>query len=161
MRSQKDRGERSVLEVRSGSAVPADYLAANEGLATYRGVLPRSLNERELFPGAVTLALGIAGALPPMSLGTMVLVAGSVVAFDGSLGSNGLIYDDLYTYTLPFRGMRVPARFAALVGSALILLSAYGARRVIGLGRTPRRQNECSSLCSRPALSWTFAAMSS
>jgi hypothetical protein len=36
--------------------------------------------------------------------------------------------------------MRVPARFAALVGSGLILLSAYGARRVFLLGRTPRRQ---------------------
>ena len=60
------------------------------------GVLPRSSNERELFPGTATLALGLVGAMPPMSLGTIVLVAGTAVAFDGSLGFNGLIYDDLY-----------------------------------------------------------------
>ena len=152
MRSQTDRGERSVDEVRAGSAVPSDYLAATEGLAMYRGVLPRSRNERELFPGTATLALGLAGAMPPMSLGTIVLVAGTAVAFDGSLGSNGLIYDDLYAYALPFRGMRVPARFAALVGSGLILLSAYGARRVFLLGRTPRRQAALFALLSASAL---------
>jgi hypothetical protein len=152
MRSQKDRGERSFDEVRSASAVPSDYVAANDGLVMYAGVLPRSKNERELFPGSATLALGLAGAMPPMSLGTIVLVAGTAVAFDGSLGLNGLIYDDLYTYALPFRGIRVPARFAALVGSGLILLSAYGARRVFLLGRTPRRQAVLFALLSAGAL---------
>jgi hypothetical protein len=152
MRSQKDRGERSVAEVRSASAVPSDYVAANEGLVMYRGVLPRSSNERELFPGIATLALGLVGAMPPMSLGTIVLVAGAAVAFDGSLGLNGLIYDDLYASVLPFRGMRVPARFAALVGSGLILLSAYGARRVLLLGRTPRRQAALFAVLSAGAL---------
>src|SRR5687768_13047100 len=152
MRSQNDRGERSVDEVRPSSAVPSDYVAANDGLVMYRGVLPRSSNERELFPGRATLALGLVGAMPPMSLGTIVLVAGTAVAFDGSLGLNGLIYDDLYAYALPFRGMRVPARFAALVGSGLILLSAYGARRVFQLGRTPRRQAALFVLLSAGAL---------
>lgn len=152
MRSQKDRGERSVAEIRSASAVPLDYVAANDGLVMYRGVLPRSSNERELFPGTATLALGLAGAMPPMSLGTIILVAGTAVAFDGSLGLNGLIYDDLYAYALPFRSMRVPARFAALVGSGLILLSAYGARRVFLLGRTARRQAALFALLSAGAL---------
>jgi hypothetical protein len=64
-RSQQDRGERSRDEVRSGSAVPLDYLAISEGLVTYPGPLRRSENERELFPGAVTLGLVIAGAVPP------------------------------------------------------------------------------------------------
>ena len=48
--------------------------------------------------------------------------------------------------------MRVPARFAALVGSGLILLSAYGARRVFLLGRTPRRQAALFALLSAGAL---------
>jgi hypothetical protein len=152
MRSQQDRGERSIAEVRSASALPSDYIAANEGLVMYRGLLPRSSNERELFPGTAALALGLVGAMPPVSLGTIVLLAGTAVAFDGSLGLNGLIYDDLYAYALPFRGMRVPARFAALVASGLILLSAYGARRVLLLGRTPRRQAALFALLSAGAL---------
>ena len=71
-----------------------------------------------------------------MSLGTMALVTGTAVAFDGSLGTNGLVYANLYRYLLPFRGMRVPARFAALVGTGLILLSACGVRRLRRPGRT-------------------------
>jgi hypothetical protein len=140
MRSKQDRGDRSVREVGKGSAVPSDYGAINEGFVTYSGVLPRSENERELFPGTVPIALGLVGALPPVSLGTVVLVAATAVAFDGSLGVNGLFYDELYEFVLPFRGMRMPVRFAAFVSSGLILLSAYGARRVLRLGRTPRRQ---------------------
>ena len=152
MRSQKDRGERSIAEVRAWSAVPSDYVAGTGRLVMYRGVLPRSKEERQLFPGTATLALGLVGAMPPMSLGTIVLIAGTAVAFDGSLGVNGLIYDNLYTYALPFRGMRAPARFAALVGSGLILLSAYGARRVFQLGRTPRQQAALFALLSAGAL---------
>ena len=36
--------------------------------------------------------------------------------------------------------MRVPARFAALVGTGLILLSAYGARRLLRVARTRARR---------------------
>ena len=91
--------------------------------------------ERELFPGVMPLVLGAIGAAPPMSLATMALVAGTAVAFDGSLGTNGLIYGPLYRYALPFRGMRVPARFGALVGTGLVLLAGYGATRLLRLGR--------------------------
>jgi hypothetical protein len=152
LRTQEDRGERAVAEVHPASAVPSDYAAANEGLAMYRGMLPRSSGERDLFPGTATLVLGFAGVMPPMSLGTIVLAAGTAVAFDGSLGLNGLIYDDLYAAAAPFRGMRVPARFAAFVGSGLILLSAYGARRLFLLGRTPRRRATLFVLLSAGAL---------
>lgn len=138
MQSQRARGERSVGEAKYYSARPSDYGATHRRLVTYRNIVPRSLNqpERELFPGTVPLALASIGAMPPMSLGTIALLAGTAVAFDGSLGMNGLIYDELYRYVLPFRGLRVPARFAAFVGTGLILLSAYGARRVFRLGRT-------------------------
>jgi len=138
LRSQAQRGERSIETVKFYSAEPHDYIAAHHRLATYINVVSRSGNqsERELFPGTAPMVLAAIGAVPPMSLGTLALVSGAAVSFDGSLGFNGLIYGHLYAYVLPFRGMRVPARFAALVGTGLILLSAYGARRVLRLGKT-------------------------
>jgi hypothetical protein len=142
VRNQAERGHRSIQEVRSFSATPASYGDRHRFLATYRNIGDRSQNlpERELFPGLLPIALGAIGLAPPVSLGTLALAAGTAVAFDGSLGTNGLIYDELYNYVHPFRGMRVPARFGALVGTGLFLLSAYGAQRVLRLGRTPRRR---------------------
>jgi len=137
LRTDADRGGRSIQEVQFWSATPTSYGDRHRFLAAYRNIGDRSNNlpERELFPGAVPLALGAIGLAPPVSLATLALAAGGALAFDASLGTNGLIYDELYKYVRPFRGMRVPARFAALVGTALILLSAYGARRVLQLGR--------------------------
>ena len=57
--------------------------------------------------------------------------------FDWSLGFKGLTYDDLYKRSVVHRGMRVPARFSVVVGAALALLAAFGARRLLRLGRTP------------------------
>ena len=88
------------------------------------------------FQGWCLSRLASIGLAPPVSLVTLALAAATALTFDGSLGTNGLIYDELYKYVLPFRGMRVPARFAAFVGTGLILLSAYGARRLLRLGRT-------------------------
>lgn len=154
MRSQRDRGERSIDIVKFYSAEPADYGATHHNLATYYSLGSRADNkpERQLFPGVLPIALGAIGAVPPLSLGTMALLTGTAVAFDGSLGTNGLIYDELYKYVLPFRGMRVPARFAALVGTGLILLGAYGARRAIGLGRTPAMRSGIFILLAAGAL---------
>lgn len=137
LRSEAERGGRSIQEVRLFSATPASYGDRHRSLATYRNIGDRSQNlpERELFPGSLPLALAAIGLAPPVSLGTLALMAGTAVAFDGSLGTNGLIYDELYKYVRPFQGMRVPARFGALVGTGLILLSGYGARRVLRLGR--------------------------
>jgi hypothetical protein len=50
-----------------------------------------------------------------------------------SLGSNGIIHPYLYEWFLPFRGLRVPARFAMLVGLALAVLAGFGAARLVGL----------------------------
>ena len=98
------------------------------------------------------LLLAAIGVIPPMSLGTMALVTGTAVVFDGSLGTNGLSYPNLYKYLLPIRGMRVPARFAALVGTGLILLAAYGVRRVLRVGRTSGQKTALLMLIAAGAL---------
>ena len=52
-----------------------------------------------------------------------------------------------------YRGMRVPARFSVVLGSALALLGAVGARRLIGLGRSPRAQ---TAICGVLAIGVLF-----
>jgi len=58
------------------------------------------------------------------------------VAFDGSLGTHGVIFPWLRDYGGPFRGLRVPARFSILVGLALAILAGFAAARI--LERWPR-----------------------
>jgi hypothetical protein len=59
------------------------------------------------------------------------------MAFDWSLGLNGLTYDEVFKRSSVYRGMRVPARFSPVVGAALALLAGYGARRALRIARTP------------------------
>ena len=140
VRTQDDRGPRPLSLVTRHSAVPRDYAVASNRLALYRKLLspPEPQPERDLFPGGMPLVLAVVGGTPPVSMATAALIAATAVSFDGSLGTNGLIYHRLYQHLLPFRGLRVPARFAALVGTGLILLSAFGARRVLMLAGTRR-----------------------
>jgi hypothetical protein len=148
--SRATRGERDPKEVSSFSAAPADYGRAHIRLVTYRSLSGRGpQNERELFPGTSTLALAGAGAVPPLT-GAMIatLVAGAVT-FDWTLGFKGLTYDDLFKHVPAFRGMRVPARFSAVLGSALALLAGYGARRLLAVARTPVAS---ATMCSALAL---------
>jgi hypothetical protein len=54
-----------------------------------------------------------------------------------SLGFNGMLYPWLHEHVLPYRGLRVPARMAMLVGFGLAVLAGYGAARITNL--LPRR----------------------
>jgi hypothetical protein len=77
------------------------------------------------------LILSGAGLLPPIGTSRLAALAGLFVAFDGSLGFNGLLYPALYEWFPPIRGLRVPARFSILVGLSLAILSGFGARRIL------------------------------
>jgi hypothetical protein len=141
MKSRAARGERGLQEVADGSARPSDYSATHVRLATYaRHTRGGNRAERELFPGTSTLALAATGLIPPLTGATIAAIVAGAVGFDWSLGLNGLTYDDLYKLSAVYRGMRVPARFSVVIGSALALLGAFGARRIIRLGPTPRAQ---------------------
>jgi hypothetical protein len=140
LKGREIRGERGREEVLEGSATPADYGHAHWRLASYQWIA-RTNNraERELMPGISTLTLAAVGAVPPPlgAAGIATIVSG-VAAFEWSLGLKGLTYPELYDHSAAFRGMRVPARFSAIVGCALALLGAFGAQRLLRLGRTPR-----------------------
>ena len=61
----------------------------------------------------------------------LIYTAGLLTAFDGSLGLHGVAYPFYYDLIPPFRGLRSPARFAALVGMTLAILAGFGARRAL------------------------------
>jgi hypothetical protein len=153
LQSRADRGERDRTAVKFYSATPADYGHPHGRLAAYQWVT-RETNrpEREIFPGSTPIALAAIGLWPPLGVAQTATIAAGALAFDWSLGVNGLLYDDLYKYVLPYRGMRVPARFAAIVGCALVLLSGYGARRLLRLFRPPPLRQAAFALLAVVAL---------
>jgi len=53
------------------------------------------------------------------------------VAFDGSLGLNGVLYPFLYKLAFPFQSIRVPARFGMLVMLTIAVLAGFGAARLL------------------------------
>lgn len=124
-------GERSVEEVTTWSPHLSTYLVttgdnwlygrANRGTAHPEGIL---------FPGLIALALALVGAFPPFNrvrIGYVVLL---LLAFDLSLGFNGVTYRLLYATALPYRGLRAPGRLFILVSATLSVLAGYGFARL-------------------------------
>lgn len=131
-RARAEHGNRSSAEIEEGSAVVGDYLKTSRRLGAYSWH-ERATNtpERELFPGASTVVLAAVGVVAgPLDV-AVPLGAAAAAAFDWSLGVHGLTYRALTAVVGPFRSVRVPARFAVLFGSALILLAARGVRLIL------------------------------
>jgi len=142
--ARKVVGERTAEEiVTNGSAVVTDYLGPPEENLVYGKVFARfARGERKLFPGFVAIGLALFGIVgtrgtlgtrgTSASRGTLVLAygLGLLIAFDVSLGFNGITYRVLYAYVLPFRGLRIPARSGMLVGFALAVLAGFGVARI-------------------------------
>jgi hypothetical protein len=134
MTSRTARGERGMPFVAAFSATADEYTHPTGGLVSYQWISrERNRIEREMFPGLSILALAGIGALPPLGGITIASITSGSLAFDWSLGTNGLTYDEMYRWVLPLRSMRVPARFSAFVGSVLVLLAAFGAARLFRL----------------------------
>ena len=150
LKSRDTRGERGPQEVSSGSATPGDYGATHSRMASYRWhSRAGNQGERELFPGTTPLALAGVGLWPPLTGAAVATIVAGAATFDWSLGFNGLTYDDLYARSVVHRGMRMPARFSVVVGAALALLAAFGAHRLLRLGRSPAAQG---AICAALAL---------
>jgi hypothetical protein len=129
--AQPMKGERGVDEVTYYSARPTDYLRSQRHSAIWREWMLPPEPERALFPGAAPLALAAIALAPPFGAMRLVYTAGLLTAFDGSLGLNGVTYPYMYRWLGPVRGIRVPARFAAIVGLTLAILAGFGARRAM------------------------------
>jgi hypothetical protein len=124
-------GERPISEIQFYSATPQNYLAAHSRNALFGPLTTRwGGQERELFQGVVVPVVALVGLWPPLSAARIGYGAGLAIAFDLSLGFNGLLYPWLHAYVAPFRGLRVPARMAIVVGLSLAILVGYGVARI-------------------------------
>jgi hypothetical protein len=140
--AQDVKGDRPLTEVDRYSATAADYLRAHPRSVLYGGrLLPPDFGERALFPGLMLLALTAAALVPPIGPMRLAYLAGLLVAFDLSLGLNGVLYEPLYTHFSPMRGMRVAARASIVVGLSLAVLSAFAVRALLARCRTDRMRS--------------------
>jgi hypothetical protein len=133
--ARKVVGERGHQEVMDGSARPYNYLAPPEVNLVYGDLFERFRDpERRLFPGFVAIALSIVALWPGKTSRAVVwaYALGLLVAFDVSLGFNGVLYRALYDYFLPFRALRIPARMGLMVSFSLAVLAGYGGARIGG-----------------------------
>ena len=125
------KGARATYEVEFYSAYPSDYLRANTQSALWRGRLRPPAPERALFPGAAPLSLAAIAIAPPFGTLRLIYAAGLLASVDGSFGLHGVAYPYYYWLLPPFRGLRAPSRFAALVGMTLAILAGFGAQRAL------------------------------
>jgi hypothetical protein len=117
---------RSWTEVMIFSARLSDWLVATDQNYLYRGLRDATINpERWLFPGALAIALSIAGAIffrrspRAVAIGLLWIVIGVV----GSLGLHTFFHSFLFDAVPGFKAVRVPARWAAIayVGMAILI----------------------------------------
>ena len=136
--ARKNVGERPEYEIRFYSAQPINYLAAHSQNVLFGERTARfAAQERELFMGIFVPLLALVGLWRPLSAARIAYAAGLLLAFDLSLGYNGALYPFLHDYVLPYRGLRVPARMAMVVGLALAILAGYGAARLLKKAARP------------------------
>jgi hypothetical protein len=130
LRNRSHIGERDEGVNRFYSAKPADYLAPNARSTTYAPRLPNGEPERCLFPGITPVLLTAVALFPPLTTVPATYAVALLLSVDASLGFNGVLYPFLYDLVLPFRGLRVPARFSVLVGLSLAILAGVGLARL-------------------------------
>jgi hypothetical protein len=112
-------------EVLDFSATPSNYRLVSEGNFLY-GAGHAGPPELALFPGYVALGLAIVGLVfARPSAVVFSYVIGMLLAFDLSLGLNGIVYPLLYEHVEVFKGLRAPARAAIF---CLMFLGALAAR---------------------------------
>ncbi|HEY7891401.1 MAG TPA: hypothetical protein VIC05_04250 [Solirubrobacteraceae bacterium] len=151
--AQYPTAKRTLQEVQKYSAGPVALLAASSenrvwGAAT-AGARKHvsSQNESVFFPGAVILALALAGIFglgggrrSPYTRGLRALLAGgaiacSILALGFGLTSGGWPYRLLYEFAPGWEGVRVPGRIFTLATLCLALLAAAGGQQLVCLAR--------------------------
>jgi hypothetical protein len=133
--NQKIVGSREEWEVTRYSAEPHNYLGAPSynrlyGWTNKEFVSKDAPDETVLFPGVCAVLLAIVGLWPPFSRVKIAYAIALLLAFDLSLGFNGLSYRLLFHVPV-FQGLRATARFAVFVQLGLALFAAWGFARLL------------------------------
>jgi len=123
-------GERTEEEQQRFSATAADFLRAHPDNLMYGDREHPGTGERRLFPGWVSPTLSLAAFVLPISADAFAYAAAGVISADLALGFNGFGFQTLSRTLPPLRALRVPARFAMLVGLSLAVLTGYGMARL-------------------------------
>ena len=119
-------GLRSIPEILMHSAKPSDYLRVSEGNFLY-GPAHAGPPELALFPGYVPLVLALVAVVAIRPSAVMFsYVIGLLLAFDLSLGLNGIVYPVLHEHMGVFKGLRAPARASIFFLMFLAALAARG-----------------------------------
>jgi len=119
-------GIRAIPEILMHSAKPSDYLLVSEGNLLY-GPAHAAPPELALFPGYVALVLALVAVVAIRPSAVMFsYVIGLLLAFDLSLGLNGIVYPVLHEHVGVFKGLRAPARASIFFLMFLAALAARG-----------------------------------
>jgi hypothetical protein len=124
-------GERSVAEVTNWSPHLRAYFVTTREHWLYGALMGDFAHpEGILFPGLTALALALAGMFPPIDRRRISYIVLLLLAFDLSLGFNGVTYPLLYETAFPYRGLRAPGRLFIIVSAALSVLAGWGFARL-------------------------------
>lgn len=118
-------GERSDADLANYGATIGSYVAAPPSNVLW-GRAHAAPPELRLSPGVVALGLAGAAFSAPSTPWVVAIAATTAVAAEASRGSHGFVYPLLRVLAPPYRGLRVPARFGAVVLMGVALLAAVG-----------------------------------
>lgn len=133
-------GTRSPAEIAEWSPTISNYVTTIGDHWLYGRIMGhRGHVEGILFPGLVPIALAVFGIAKGLrTRRVLAYLALLAVAFDLSLGFNGILYRAFYEYVWPYRGLRVPARMFVMVSAALAVLAGVGLAHGLEKLRQPR-----------------------
>jgi len=142
----REGAARPIEMVADFSARPAAYLVSLSRLYAPWHAGARVTETSALFPGAVAIALGLAGlravgfvdsaARRRIIAAVLLTTAAVVLSFGPATG----VYRWLYDWALPMRGIRTAARFGYLALLGLAILAAYGWAWIERRLPSPRRR---------------------
>lgn len=123
-------GERPVHEIEYYSATPQHYLEVHPRNAAFGPRhSQRGNQEKELFQGFAVPIVALLCLWPPLSAVRIAYALGLLAALEISFGMFGFTFPLLHEYALPYRGLRVPARMALLVGMTLAVMVGFSVAR--------------------------------
>jgi hypothetical protein len=124
--ARQEVGSRDASEIRRYSAEPFDYLQPNPDNRLYRRPPAQAHEERSLFPGITAMLLAVLALLGQRNRLVVLYGLLLVLAFDLSLGLNGVLYPVVSSVVPLLSSLRAPSRFASLFLLSLSVLAGIG-----------------------------------